>query len=130
MCWGYKGWSDATFIHECQVCFSSMAEIRWWWWWNVFLLSNNCFHDLLSGPHPEENQNRSRTREKLGQSLETWKPSPLTCTLENKITLRYTITAYIYSLHVLCILYLCRVHIHTVCVFYCGWSLSCVHIDT
>lgn len=59
----------------------------------IVSICNHC----LSDPQPDENQNQyqSQTQEKHGQSLEMWKPSLPTCTLENKITLRYTMTTCI-----------------------------------
>lgn len=46
---------------------------------------------LILDPRPGGNQNQlqSPTRERLKRSLEIGKPSPLTCTLENKTDLRY-----------------------------------------
>lgn len=44
---------------------------------------------LFSDPQPGENQNQSQVRERLNRNLETQRPSPLTCTLENRTNLRY-----------------------------------------
>lgn len=54
---------------------------------NISYVFRRCV-GLFSDPQRGENQNQSQVQEQLDRNLETRRPSPLTCTLENKIDLR------------------------------------------